>query len=97
MSSAAELLQHRTENDFSSGYKMKQQEILQKYKDHFFISYKNMGGSKKLVGNVAVVVFFVDDTKSDWTAAEKEDYKKTMKEAMRFLIKSTEITFTLTC
>ena len=64
---------------------VKHEEIQRVYKDHIFLSYRNVGGSRKLVGDVVIVVFLVNDSESHWTDADKKRYKALHLAAMRTL------------
>ncbi len=61
-------------------------EIQKYYQNHIYLSYRNMGGAKKLVGDVVVNVFFVSDIDSYWTEGAKESYKQAHYSAMNFLM-----------
>lgn len=66
---------------------MRHEEIQRFYKDHYFTARRDMGGVKKLVGSVDVIVFFVNDSRSSWTVKAKEKYKASQKEAMQYILK----------
>ena len=67
---------------------MRHEEIQRIYKNHYFTSRRDMGGVKKLVGSVDVIVFFVNDSRSTWTLRAKEKYKASQKEAMQYVLKN---------
>ncbi len=60
------------------------------YGDHYFLSGRNRGGAKQLVGDVVVVVFFLNDKESHWTESAKEEYKQATNEAVYFLNQEAE-------
>lgn len=64
---------------------MRHEEIQRIYKNHYFLGFRDMGNVKKLVGKVDVVVCFVNDKQSTWTAQAKQQYKQTQLEAMRYI------------
>ncbi len=67
---------------------MRHEDIQRIYKNHFFTSLRNMGGAKKLTGNIDVMVFFVNDSQSTWTDRAKKQYRATQKAAMQLLLKT---------
>ena len=69
---------------------MKHEEIQRKYKNHIFLSFIGAGGSKKLVGDVIVNVFFVNDSNSTWTESARNAYKENHYSVLRFLVKSAK-------
>ena len=66
---------------------MRHEEIQRLYKNHYFTARRDMGGVKKLVGSVDVIVFFVNDSRSSWTVQAKEKYKASQKAAMQYILK----------
>ena len=66
---------------------MRHEDIQRIYKNHYFTARRDMGGVKKLVGSVDVIVFFVNDSRSTWTVQAKEKYKASQKEAMQYILK----------
>ena len=69
---------------------MKHEEIQRKYPNHIFTSYKGIGGSKKLVGDVIAIVFFVNDKCSAWTEDAKATFTKNHISAMQVLMDSAK-------
>lgn len=67
---------------------MRHEEIQRIYKNHYYTAFRDMGGVRKLVGKVDVLIFFVTDPKSQWTERAKQKYKQTQKKAMEILLKS---------
>ena len=61
-------------------------DIQRKYKNHYFTSFRNMGGVKEFTGSVDVVVFFVNDSRSTWTEAARQRYRTVQKAAMKMLL-----------
>ena len=59
---------------------MRHEEIQRIYKNHYFLSFKDMGGVKQLTGNVDVLVFFVSDVRSKWTDSAKKKYRAVQKD-----------------
>lgn len=66
---------------------MRHEDIQRIYKNHYFLSFKNMGGVRELVGSVDVLVFFVSDPSSKWTDYAKKKYRAVQKEAMQYLVR----------
>lgn len=64
---------------------MRHEEIQRIYKNHYFLSFKDMGGVRELVGNVDVIVFFVSDSQSSWTDSAKKKYRETHYDAMQYV------------
>ncbi|MBR2889956.1 MAG: hypothetical protein IKC09_06760 [Oscillospiraceae bacterium] len=54
---------------------MRHEEIQKLFADHVYLSYRNQGGSRKLVGHIGLVTVFVDDNRSRWTASDKARFK----------------------
>ena len=67
---------------------VKHAEIQNRYKNHIFLSYRETGGSRSLTGDVIVIVFFVNDSCSQWTEAAKNNYIAKHVSAMRILVNS---------
>lgn len=65
---------------------MRHEEIQRIYKNHYFTSFRNMGGVKELSGSIDVIVFFVNDSQSTWTESAKQRYRITQKAAMKLLL-----------
>lgn len=65
---------------------MRHEEIRSIYKNHYFTSNRNMGGVKQLSGNVDVIVFFVNDSRSSWTENAKRKYRLAQKAAMKQIL-----------
>ena len=61
-------------------------DIQRKYKNHYFTSFRNMGGVKEFSGSVDVIVFFVNDSRSTWTEAARQRYRTVQKAAMKMLL-----------
>ncbi|MBE6762087.1 MAG: hypothetical protein E7551_07340 [Ruminococcaceae bacterium] len=66
---------------------MTYQEIQREFSDHLFLSYREIGGSKKLVGDIIVIVFFVDDNQSSWTEEAKKQFIEKHNSAMQILLR----------
>lgn len=66
---------------------MTQEEIQRVFSDHLFLSFREIGGSKKLVGDVIVIVFFVNDNESSWNEDAKKEFKEKHISAMQLLLK----------
>lgn len=69
---------------------MRHEDIQRIYKDHYFTSHRNMGGVRKLVGNVDVIVFFVNDIQSTWTDYAKKQYRAAQKVAMQLILRTAQ-------
>ena len=65
---------------------MKHEEIQRRYPNHLYLSYRDAGGIKRLVGDIIVIVFFVDDAESRWTEMDIQKYKDTQNQAMHWLM-----------
>ena len=65
---------------------MRHEEIQRIYRNHYFTSFRNMGGVKQLSGSVDVIVFFVNDSRSTWTESAKQRYRTVQKAAMKLLL-----------
>lgn len=61
------------------------EEIQTIYKNHFLTSRRDMGAVRKLRGNIDVIVFFVNDSRSTWTDSARQKYRAVQKEAMQLL------------
>ncbi len=57
------------------------------YDGHFYLSGRNIGSTKKLVGRVVFASFFVDINHSCWKESEKRAYDRECKKAAKQLIK----------
>lgn len=62
-----------------------QQDMMERFKNHALLDGRNYGASKLLLGEVAVLTFFVNDGESCWTAAAKAEYHAAQKRAMEQL------------
>lgn len=62
------------------------EDIQRVYKDHYFISHRNMGGVRTLEGKVDVLVFFVNDSQSKWSEFAKKRYRAAQKAAMELVL-----------
>ena len=67
---------------------MRHEDIQRIYKNHYFTSRRDMGGVKKLVGDVVVIVYFLNDIESTWTAGAKEKFKETNRAALQYILQS---------
>ena len=65
---------------------MKHEEIQRRYPNHLYLSYRDAGGIKRLVGDIIVIVFFVDDAESRWTEQAMQRYKDEQSQALRQLM-----------
>ena len=67
---------------------MRHEDIQKIYKNHYFLSRRDMGGVRTLTGSVDVVVFFVSDTETTWTDYAKNRYKAAQKAAMQYILRT---------
>lgn len=67
---------------------MRHEDIQRFYKDHYFISLMGMGSVQKMVGNIDVLVFFVNDSQSAWTDRAKQKYREAQKTTMQQILKA---------
>ena len=67
---------------------MRHEDIQSVFRNHYFTSYRDMGGVRRLVGNIDVIVFFVNDSRSTWTESAKQKYRAVQKEAMQHILRS---------
>lgn len=67
---------------------MRHEEIERFYKHHYFTSHRDVGGIKKLVGDVAVLVYFVNDSESAWTEFAKRKFKETNRAALQLIVRT---------
>ena len=65
---------------------MRHEDIQRIYKNHYFLSLRDMGGVRQLTGNVDVLIFFVSDPQSKWTDYAKKKYRAVQKEAMQYVL-----------
>ena len=65
---------------------MYHEEIERVYKNHVLTSLRDVGEVRKLTGNIDVIVFFVNDSRSIWTDSAKQKYRAMHKEAMQYLL-----------
>lgn len=62
---------------------MTAQEIREKYGNHILLDSRRRGETKSLVGDVMVIVIFVNDGISSWTERAKKDYCRIYFSAMK--------------
>ena len=61
-------------------------EISDKYKNHILLRRKNQGDAAELVGKVAMLLFFVSDKSSQWTASSQQKFFNTHESAMKTVV-----------
>ncbi|MBQ7088858.1 MAG: hypothetical protein IJN04_04370 [Clostridia bacterium] len=67
---------------------MKHGEIQHRYRNHLYLSYRDAGSIKRMVGDIIVIVFFVDDSESRWTERDIQRYKDAQSQAMCRLMRA---------
>ena len=55
------------------------------FKDHFMNAARDIGPSRKLLGNVDVLVFYVDDAVSKWTETDKLAFQKALVKGLNLI------------
>ena len=70
---------------------MRHEDIQRIYRNHYLIARRDMGSVRKLVGNIDVIVFFVNDSQSTWTDYAKQKYRAVQKKAMQKILEAARI------